>query len=245
MESTDILETFGNRLSNVIGESGSSAKQIYTACEMSPSSLLNYRKGLRDCGIKNLAALARYLHVSPDYLLGFSDSPNSEIQKQQPIYYAGLSEVSIKNLSAIIDDDNTPEDAISNADALDSIMSNEGFPRFIKAYAAYLTLARKSYSTKAEHNVEAYFLGDERVSSNVLDDILGNGTNPNELTDSVAKQKQALKEASSQLYQILLEEGRKLGEGTYNETYESLRDEIESKIAQEENLRTADWDDLE
>lgn len=239
----NMSDIFANRLNSAIKRSGLPAKQICIACNIAPSSLSNYRHGSCKCSIDNLAALAKCLHVSPNYLLGFSDEPNLNPPFIQRI---GLSESSYKTLTSIATDDNTPEDSISAISAISNIIDDATFPHFVNTCADYLTHVRKSFVMKAEHNVESYFLDDDRVPSDMLDNILGNNiTSDCKLTDSVTQQKEALKNAVLQFRQIILACGRKIGKEAYDEMYEALHDTIDADIYRAESLLGADWDDLE
>jgi transcriptional regulator with XRE-family HTH domain len=62
---------FSDRLRQLIEDCGISQKQLAQEIQMSPSTLANYVQGSREPDFDTLMRLARYFHITTDYLLGF------------------------------------------------------------------------------------------------------------------------------------------------------------------------------
>lgn len=242
----DTREIFANRLNLAIEESGLLAKQICTACGIAPSSLSNYRKGLRECGIDSLVAIANCLNVSPDYLLGYSDAPYDGNQNKLLSQCLGLDESSIDTLRTMKADDNSSDSSVSATTAISTIISYKDYSKLANAYAEYFANVETTSEIKAERNAESSFRDDERVPPDTLSDILSNNIEyDSNLDECMDKQKKSLKNALFLLRRILLECGYARGKAIYEERYDSLCDAIDSDIQDAANLLTADWDDLE
>lgn len=67
-------QEFGDRLSLVMYKRNISNIQLANALFVSPSTISGYRTGRRSPAVDDLAAMARLLHVSADYLIGNSSN---------------------------------------------------------------------------------------------------------------------------------------------------------------------------
>lgn len=56
-----------------------SQKQAAADLGISQALLSHYEKGIRECGLEFLSRIADYYHVSCDYLLGRSPSPQKQV----------------------------------------------------------------------------------------------------------------------------------------------------------------------
>ena len=62
-----------------------SQKQAAAALGISQALLSHYEKGIRECGLEFLSRIADYYHVSCDYLLGRSPSPQKQVSSSSEI----------------------------------------------------------------------------------------------------------------------------------------------------------------
>ena len=69
------MKIFSERLQKIRQERGVSKKELAEAIEISVRAYYYYEEGQREPDINKLAALARHLKVSTDYLLGLTDKP--------------------------------------------------------------------------------------------------------------------------------------------------------------------------
>ena len=66
-------------------EKGMSQKQAAADLGISQALLSHYEKGIRECGLEFLSRIADYYHVSCDYLLGRSPSPQKQVSSSSEI----------------------------------------------------------------------------------------------------------------------------------------------------------------
>ena len=66
-------------------EKGISQKQAAADLGISQALLSHYEKGIRECGLEFLSRIADYYHVSCDYLLGRSPSPQKQVSSSSEI----------------------------------------------------------------------------------------------------------------------------------------------------------------
>ena len=62
-----------------------SQKQAAADLGISQALLSHYEKGIRECGLEFLSRIADYYHVSCDYLLGRSPSPQKQVSSSSEI----------------------------------------------------------------------------------------------------------------------------------------------------------------
>ncbi len=68
------MTIFSSRLQQIRIERGFSRKEIADFLEITPRAYQYYEEGKREPNYDKLIALAKYLNVSTDYLLGLSDT---------------------------------------------------------------------------------------------------------------------------------------------------------------------------
>ena len=66
-------------------ERGITQKQAAEDLGVSQALLSHYEKGIRECGLEFLSRIADYYHVSCDYLLGRSPSPQKQVSSSSEI----------------------------------------------------------------------------------------------------------------------------------------------------------------
>lgn len=228
------LDIFASRLNLAIKASGLSAKQICAECDMAPSSLLNYRRGARACGVDNLAKLAKCLNVSSDYLLGFSDDMNGKNQHGFLSQYLGLSSSSEETLAAIATDAIPSGSSVSPSEALNTILGSGGFRSFVRAYAVYLATVKEASAAKAAHHVRAYFADDERVAPAALAEILEHYlASYGSIEDNITKEKAAINKAEAIMHKVLLTHNAERVKKAYDESFELLYNAVNDDIKKE------------
>ena len=95
---------FSNRLENLIEEHNITQKQLSLELHIAPSTLSGYIHGYRKPGFEFLILVARYFHVSTDYLLGlteermFSSQSSSSRECRLLYYFRSLSPAKQKSL---------------------------------------------------------------------------------------------------------------------------------------------------
>lgn len=68
---------FSERLKKSRIQKGLTQKNMGDALEMDAKSYQKYELGLREPSLERMVAIAHFLNVSVDYLLGLTDNPNS------------------------------------------------------------------------------------------------------------------------------------------------------------------------
>lgn len=73
---------FADRLSDLIKESGKEIRTLSEEIGISSGSLSNYQNAASSASIDALVKISDYFHVTPDYLLGYTDvrSPNTDLR---------------------------------------------------------------------------------------------------------------------------------------------------------------------
>jgi len=69
------MNKFAERLKQVRLEKGLYQRDIGDALELSDSAIATYEKGSKQPTLNGFIGLCKYLDVSADFLLGFSDDP--------------------------------------------------------------------------------------------------------------------------------------------------------------------------
>lgn len=69
------LTLFDKRLSFLRKQAGISQKQLGEAIGLSNKAICTMENGTRETTFEKLVLLAKYFHVSTDYLLGITDDP--------------------------------------------------------------------------------------------------------------------------------------------------------------------------
>lgn len=75
------------------------ALKDYLGCSL--QAINQYKQGTAYPKIENLIKIADFYHVSVDYLLGITDIPSRDTDKQAVCEYTGLSDEAVENLSRI------------------------------------------------------------------------------------------------------------------------------------------------
>ncbi|MGM9774492.1 MAG: helix-turn-helix domain-containing protein, partial [Candidatus Egerieousia sp.] len=153
--------------------SKSSLAQLSNKTGIAASTISNYRRGTRECGINNLALLARYLNVSADYLLGLDND---------------LEE----NFTA----------STSDCSLLDEIQSSRDFSNLVQAYEEYQNDHRIALRLKAQAMALSYYEDDARIPPDELQKILP-AWNPDELKQAQKRESIQLGKVKMVLNKIL------------------------------------------
>ena len=75
---------FDKRLSLLRKQAGISQKQIGDVIGLSNKAICTMENGTRETTFENLVLLAKYFHVSTDYLLGVTDDPTWQGPEEEP-----------------------------------------------------------------------------------------------------------------------------------------------------------------
>jgi len=78
------FKEFGNRLDAVMFRQDISNQELAHQLYVSSSTISGYRTGRRSPAVDDLAAIAKILDVSADYLLGLTSVPKTKEQSEQP-----------------------------------------------------------------------------------------------------------------------------------------------------------------
>lgn len=98
MPKSETTSTFAERLTDLINDEKISLGKIEEATGISRSALSKYTNNEAEAPITNVVKLAKYFHVSADYLLGVSDAQTNDKDVQFICDYTGLSAEAIKNI---------------------------------------------------------------------------------------------------------------------------------------------------
>lgn len=96
-----MAETLGERIKRLRKSKGKTQEQVATALLLNRRAISSYEKNEREPSIETIVYLARYFHVSTDYLLG--------IGRNRTINASGLTEkeyLLMKELVSIMTDKN-------------------------------------------------------------------------------------------------------------------------------------------
>lgn len=89
----------GERIKLRRKELGMNAEALASACGVSPATMYRYEKGdIENMGIDKLSPIAKALHTTPAFLMGWSDDPEGE--KATTLLGDGLSPLEQAVLSA-------------------------------------------------------------------------------------------------------------------------------------------------
>ena len=205
---------FAQRLCDLMAESQLTVKQICQKSNISPSTLSNYRSGTRECGIKNLAALAACFGTSTDYLLGLKDNAHE-------MYL----------------------DSSDSSKIWQDLLKSKRIPELMEACLKYQKDHRRAIEQKAEINAVTCFEDDNRLPESQLAEILP-CLDRDEIKKSRTIQEEDLREAASLFIHVLEEVVKSTDSDYYSEQFDNFYDSIEEAIQNQQHLNESDGDDL-
>lgn len=244
----DTMQVFSERINALVDDSGMTAKEIGAESGVSESSLSNYRKNNRECGIKNLVRLAQAFAVSADFLVGLSDSINdANDPKMSAVGLTTVARNTLINIYNVSRDSSTSSDVdkITEIGALNAILEDKRFVELIEKCMSYQKTSIKFATLRAVDAILPYYEGDERLPDDTLMDIVqgvlaNEEPDANALRESREQCKKELDAVCNLFAAIVRDWGMALDKETYDSNYYGLMGEIESKILTAEKNLTAD-----
>lgn len=129
-----VTEIFKTRLRNLRISSNKSQEELANALGISRGAVSYYEKGSRVPDINILNNIAEYFHVTCDYLLGISDIPQPDIEKQAISELTGLSDASISELK-LLKETSIPQNGVDYETAVSRLLLLETINVIIESHA--------------------------------------------------------------------------------------------------------------
>lgn len=130
----NVTDIFKTRLRDLRISSNKSQEELANELGISRGAVSYYEKGNRVPDINILNNIAEYFHVTCDYLLGRSDIPRPDIDKQAISELTGLSDASISALK-LLKRTSCPQNGVSYETAINRLLLLETINVIIESHA--------------------------------------------------------------------------------------------------------------
>lgn len=163
-----VRSAFPDILSDLIGGSGKTLREIARESGIGPSQLSAYQSGTNEPNMSTLVKLSEYFNVSVDFLVGKSKAPTRDTTIGPVCNFTGLSLKSAEYLHR--------EDAVNlttwRMDAINYLLESEYFPVLIDMIIGFATSQKKEVQSGIASNTSFPIITDDDIFRAKAADLL-------------------------------------------------------------------------